>query len=64
MDRKVGEVFEVNGRKLKVVKVNVSCDGCYFINRDCLVARIVTGNCLSVWRSDKEDVIFKEVKND
>lgn len=66
MIRKIGEEFEYEGRKLKVVECD-SCLGCYFRN----VSRIIpcnkqgtdniVGECAPAYR-DGESVIFVEVK--
>lgn len=68
MERKVGEVFEFNGIKLKVKRTNNPvCDGCYFERFDCVfwqTNRIEeTGRCYSDIRRDKNDVIFVKVED-
>lgn len=60
MERKIGEVFEFVGRKLKVEKAkNGSCDGCYFLDRKCFESK--TGECVDDFREDNTDVIFKDI---
>lgn len=64
MERKIGEVFEFEGRKLKVEKVkHGSCTGCYFLNENCFDSREVTGECVDEFRDDDTDVIFKDITN-
>lgn len=66
MERKIGEIFEFEGKKLKVVQTEGStCYNCYFANRDCdCDTRKVLGACLSETRTDNKPVIFVEVKDD
>ena len=65
-ERKVGEVFEYEGHKLKVVADTDGrkCPKCFFYNRDCSLIRDVTGYCLKEKRIDKKGVMFVEVKNE
>lgn len=65
MERKIGEVFEFEGRKYKVVervnKHDLYCDRCAFdIESGCLGSS--RGWCSLKWRQDEKDVIFVEVK--
>lgn len=66
MEHKIGEIFNLNGVKLKVEKTdnksNRRCQGCYLNTRDfeCLANK--AGACDSKFRIDKTDVIFKKVK--
>ena len=49
MERKIGEIFEFAGRKLRVEKAkHGSCDGCYFLERKCLEK--VHGECCDDYR--------------
>ena len=61
MERKVGEIFEYNGVKLKVVREDVPfrCEDCYFQDLDASCEKI---SCLWRERRDNENVIFKEIK--
>lgn len=62
MVREIGEIFELEGRKLKVEKAQPgSCTGCSLLNRTCLDKRSVTGECVDDFREDNTDVIFKEI---
>ena len=69
MERKVDEVFEFNGIKLKVKRTNnpAACDGCYFdkFNNECRKINVIeeTGLCYGGFRRDKNDVIFVEVED-
>lgn len=65
MKRKIGEVFECNGVKLRVEPEVCMCRGCYF-NRDCFKwcnqYKSVRGACQKASRSDI-GVIFKKVED-
>ena len=64
MERKIGETFEFEGHKLKVVDADSSgCRGCFFYKRDC-TSGDVRGFCAELYRTDKENVIFVEVKDE
>ena len=65
MVREIGEVFELEGKKLKVEKAQPgSCTGCGLLNENCFDKREVTGECVDEFRDDETDVIFKEVTNE
>lgn len=65
MERKIGEVFEYQGKKLKVVETKDStCYNCYFANRDCEKTKKVLGACIRERRTDKKPVIFVEAKEE
>ena len=62
MERKIGEVFELAGRKLEVEKAERgSCTGCGLLNENCFDQREVTGECVDEFRDDETDVIFKDI---
>lgn len=63
MERKIGETFEYQGIKLKVMKQVDGCSGCYFKGYSCRNNRII-GECIYCRRSDKIGVIFVEVKEE
>ena len=64
-ERKVGEVFEFEGHKLKVVDEGTcKCNECLFYRRECSLIRNVIGSCSEVHRTDKKSVIFVEVKDE
>ena len=61
-ERKVGKVFECEGKKLKVVKAEIRCGNCFFHNgRGCKRINRTTGECKSSKRSDNESVVFIEI---
>lgn len=66
-ERNVGETFEFEGKKLKVVETKGSiCNNCYFECRDCDCENIrkVLGACVRGTRSDNKPVIFVEVTDE
>ena len=64
MERKIGEVFEFAGRRLRVERAKPnSCTGCSLLDRTCFDKRSVTGECVDEFREDHTDVIFKDVTN-
>ena len=62
MERKVGEVFTYNGKIYQVVKSN-TCMDCAFRENECSILKSRIGLCTSSIRSDKTDVVFKEIKD-
>ena len=65
-ERKVGEVFEYEGHKLKVVEDTDGrkCPKCFFYSRDCSLIRDVTGYCLKEKRIDRKGITFVEVNDE
>ena len=62
MERKIGEIFEYKGKNIEVAMAEMDCNGCFFKNMQCWnLSTIKTGQCEDVYRSDKTNVIFKEV---
>lgn len=62
MERKVGEVFEFEGKKIKVIKGNhPDCEGCFFKEKVCNEKKEIIGYCTWFKRSKNDDVIFKEI---
>lgn len=63
---KIGEVFQCGLVKLKCVKANKECDGCFFdkLISSCMSSCIadMTGECDSGYRLDKTDVIFVKME--
>lgn len=61
MERKIGETFEYEGEKLKVIKAGTACDGCYFKGKSCDNRNYdITGIC--GWtRKDNQPVRFIKV---
>lgn len=62
MERKIGEVFELDGVKLRVEEGSSLCYGCCLFDIECINLRSIRGNCCGVDRTDKTDVVFTEVK--
>ena len=62
MERKVGEIFTYNGKTYQVVKSNM-CMDCAFKENECSIIRSRIGLCTTSTRSDKTDVVFKEINN-
>lgn len=60
MERKIGEVFEVDGVKVQCVEItnDGNCRNCYFLHLDCFAMP-----CLGIERIDKKDVFFKELED-
>lgn len=62
MERKIGDTFEFEGRKLEVRADNRGCDGCFFDTK-CLSENMkLSGECEADWRDDGKGVIFVEVQ--
>ena len=61
MERKLGDVFEVDGVKLQVVEASdtFSCDGCYFLANEQNVCGFQ--NCLSCERNDGMTTVDKYI---
>lgn len=65
MERKIGEVFEYQGKKLIVQYVpEENCKGCFFDGCCTRGAKSVTGYCDEENRTDGSFVIFTEVKDE
>ena len=63
MERKIGETFEFEGKKLQVKESEEgSCNFCFF-NAECKNRNLhVSGACDGAWREDGKNVIFVEVQ--
>lgn len=60
MERKIGEIFEYNDIKLKVVETkDWSCRGCYFL---ALRYKCHQQLCMRFIRKDKKNVIFQAIE--
>ena len=65
MERKIGETFEYEGHKLRVVEGSIDkCDECFFYNIDCISNKHVRGFCAGDSRTDKKNVIFIEYNDE
>lgn len=71
MERKIGEIFELDGKKLKVeeAKIENECEGCILYHNEelpytCHNADVINiaGACSRTQRADKKDIIYTEVK--
>lgn len=62
MERKIGEIFTYNSKIYQVVKSD-TCTNCAFRENDCSIIRSRIGLCVSSIRTDKTNVIFKEINN-
>ena len=63
MERKIGETFEYEGKKLKAVEASHGCDGCFF-KRKCRNDLAVAVTCAPGDRTDKKFVVFVEVNDE
>lgn len=62
MERKIGETFEFEGKKLQVHEIAYNnCEGCFFDGR-CFRSRKVAGDCEPDCRTDGKSVIFVGVQ--
>ena len=60
MERRTGEVFKINGVKLKVVAKR-RCFGCYFAYKNLCFRPSDISSCASIVREDKTDVVFMKM---
>lgn len=61
MERKVGEIFTCDGKIYKVIRGNrcAYCD----IGNMCILKASIIGPCTPKTRTDKTDIVFKEIKD-
>lgn len=67
MERKIGETFEYKGKIYKTIQsLSDSCRNCAFVNEPCYacIFNNIVGGCSMTVRKDKNNIIFKEIKND
>ena len=62
MERKIGETFEFEGKKIEVKAASRACDGCFLEEKCCIDLAVLLGTCGAGDRTDKKDVIFVEVQ--
>lgn len=64
INRTIGEKFQYENRNLTVYKSG-KCKLCFFFGKDCFQNKIkeLTGSCSGIFRPDKTDVIFTQLKN-
>ena len=59
MERKIGEIFEYDDKKLKVVETeNFSCHGCYFLDSRYKCHQQL---CMPYLRKDRKNVVFQSI---
>lgn len=63
MERKIGEIFEYEGKTYKVAEFD-DCRNCAFIHINCSFLKSITGNCMDFLRNDGVNVKFEEIKKD
>lgn len=61
MERKIGEIFTCDGKTYKVIKGN-RCTYCDIGNM-CILKASIIGPCTPKTRTDKTDIVFKEIKD-
>lgn len=63
MERKVGEIFDYEGKKLEVIESKSDgCAGCFFDEQHIPCSKNTLGYCGSEFRTDRKEVIFVEVQ--
>lgn len=62
MERKIGDTFEFEGKKLEVKAASRACEGCFLEEKCCIDSAVLLGACGFGDRTDKKDVIFVEVQ--
>lgn len=62
MERKIGETFEFEGKKIEVKAASNGCDGCFLKEKCCIDSADLVGTCGAGDRTDGKNVIFVEVK--
>ena len=62
MERKIGEVFEFEGKKIEVKAASNGCDGCFLKEKFCIDSADLVGTCGAGDRTDGKNVIFVEVQ--
>lgn len=61
MERKIGETFEYEGKKLQVKEADILCEGCVF-EEDCFNRnKQIVGECENGKRKDGKKVVFVDV---
>lgn len=63
MERKIGETFEFEGKKIKVtIAINGECDGCILDGKCTRTNKAIVGKCGCEYREDMTSVKFVEVQ--
>ena len=61
MERKIGEIFTCDGKTYKVIRGN-RCTYCDIGNM-CILKASIIGPCTPKTRTDKTNIVFKEIKD-
>lgn len=67
MEHKIGEIVTLpDGIKAKAVEQEGGCKGCVFAPSGCLqrYGRWLIGRCTPYHRTDRKNIIYKEIKED
>lgn len=62
MERKIGDTFEFEGKKIEVKETSHGCHGCFLQEKCCVELTEIVGICGATERTDKKDVVFVEVQ--
>lgn len=62
MERKIGETFEFEGKKIEVKAASNGCDGCFLKEKCCIDSADLVGTCRAGDRTDKKHVVFVKVQ--
>lgn len=62
MERKIGETFEFEGKKIEVKAASNGCDGCFLKEKCCIDSADLVGTCGAGDRTDKKHVVFVELQ--
>ena len=63
MEYKVGEIFELDGKKYQVIEDDkLDCTNCCFKETICVLFPI--GSCVKYQRKDRRDVCFKLIEEE
>ena len=63
MERQIGEIFNYKGKQYQVVQVTYGCKECAFYTVKCEDLVNFVGECCAIGRTDKTNVMFKEINN-
>lgn len=63
MERQIGEVFIYEGKQYQVVQVTYGCKECAFHSMKCEDLVNFVGECCAIGRTDKTNIMFKEINN-
>lgn len=62
MERKIGDSFEFEGKKIEVKEASHGCHGCFLQEKCCVELTEIVGICGATERTDKKDVVFVEMQ--